>query len=118
MIPRKTSLTFVEGESSRTNSGSVGYLLGKNIKVGRRLSKSYPTGKKEYIAEPANGFYLSGADNNGECWAETSSGTRYYDDPVLDFSDSMLYGCSKDLTYAELETFCNSNQYRNLNIFK
>ena len=36
MIPRKTSLTFVESDGSRTNSGSIGYLRGKNLRVGAR----------------------------------------------------------------------------------
>ena len=68
MIPRKTSILFVEGFKSRSNSGSVGYLKGKNVRVGMRETKMYPTGKKEYVKEPASGFYLSGADNTGECW--------------------------------------------------
>lgn len=62
MIPRKTSLTYVESDRSRTNSGSVGYEKGKILRVGKREpTPVYPTGKKEYIVEPASGFSLSGA---------------------------------------------------------
>ena len=39
MIPRKTSLTYVESDKSRTNSGSVGYLKGMKLKVGTRIPK-------------------------------------------------------------------------------
>jgi len=121
MIPRKTSLTFVESDRSRTNSGAVGYLKGKNLRVGTGKSKQYSTGKKEWIIEPASGFYLRGATNDGECWTDSGPNAgkeRYYDDPILGFTDSMLYGCHLDLTYEELETFCKDNKYKDYEIFK
>ena len=74
------------------------------MRVGKQETKPYTTGKKEYIVEPASGFYLSGADNEGQCWNDNVNGKdRYYDDPILEFNDSMLYGCHLDLSYKELE---------------
>jgi len=106
---------------SRTNSGYIGYERGKNLRVGTRKTEAYTTGKKEYITEPASGFVLRGAKDDGECWADSgvnAGKARYYDDPVLGFTDSMLYGCHLDLTYEELESFCKNNRYKDLEIFK
>ena len=69
----------------------------------------YPTGKKEWIQEEAFGFHLSGADNSGRCRTDEKGKARYYDAPIMEFTDSMLYGCHLDLTYEELKKFCETN---------
>ncbi len=38
---------------------------------------------------------------------ETVAEKTYFEDPVLTFEDSLVYGCSLDLTLAELGTFCS-----------
>ena len=42
----------------------------------------------------------------------------YYDDPVLTFEDSMVYGCTLELTVAELDDFCKEDKWKNLMIFQ
>ena len=41
----------------------------------------------------------------------------YLDDPVLTFEDTMLYGCTLDLNYAELRDFCENRGWNNLMLF-
>jgi len=41
----------------------------------------------------------------------------YLNDPVLTFEDSMLYGCYLELTYAELDSFCNNQGWFKMLIF-
>ena len=36
---------------------------------------------------------------------------KYFEDPILNFDNSIVYGCSVDLNYAELETFCNGMHF-------
>lgn len=69
------------------------------------------------------GFPLRGSDENGYCYyvrntedgeleagefgydlikAETVNEPLYYDDPLLSFHDSMIYGCRMDLNLEEL----------------
>lgn len=42
----------------------------------------------------------------------------YFDDPVLTFEDSMLYGCTVELTKAELEKFCENREWLYLMLFQ
>ena len=42
----------------------------------------------------------------------------YYDDPVLTFEDSMIYGCTLELDLNELQDFCNKYKWKNLMIFQ
>ena len=37
--------------------------------------------------------------------------STYYEDPVLTFEDSLIYGCSLQLTLDELEDFCTRNMF-------
>jgi len=42
----------------------------------------------------------------------------YYDDPVLTFEDSMVYGCTLELDYEELTNeFCKNNKWKDLMLF-
>lgn len=41
---------------------------------------------------------------------------KYFEDPVLTFDNSIVYGCHLDLDYDELEEFCKTG-YKNLMIF-
>lgn len=85
-----------------------------------------------------NGFPLRGADESGHCYyvRDAISGTEssylprdgylinqvteslYVDDPVLTFEDSILYGCTLDLTYDELQNFCEQRGWNNLMVFQ
>lgn len=75
-----------------------------------------------------NGFPLRGATNTGKCYyvnesirdptakltenftgtstvtplIETADEKTYFEDPVLTFEDSLMYGCSLDLNLVEL----------------
>jgi len=43
---------------------------------------------------------------------------QYFNDPVLTFEDQFIYGCSVRLNYEELKTYCESNAFANLMLFK
>ena len=91
----------------RLNSGGSGYDINSAIKVGS-------VNNDDFIAELKHGLRLRGADNDGECqYVETSLNDElnFYEDPLLSFTDSTLYGCHLDLTLAELQEFCGSNKY-------
>jgi len=69
----KTSLTFLESEYGRINSGNPGYILGKPILIGKM--EAYETvlsdgsvATTNYSGKNCNGFPLRGADNQGQCY--------------------------------------------------
>ena len=41
----------------------------------------------------------------------------YFDDPILKFDDSMVYGCSLELTKEQLKTFCEEKAFEHLAIY-
>ena len=43
---------------------------------------------------------------------------KYFDDDYLTFEDSIINGCHLDLTLADLQSFCEGQQFRNLVIFQ
>ena len=43
---------------------------------------------------------------------------HYFEDPLLIFTDSTLYGCHLDMNLDELEEFCNAQQYKYLMLFQ
>jgi hypothetical protein len=91
----------------RLNSGGSGYDIDSAIKVGS-------VNNDDFIAELKHGLRLRGADNDGECQyveASLNDELNFYEDPLLSFTDSTLYGCHLDLTLAELQEFCDSNKY-------
>jgi hypothetical protein len=90
-----------------------------------------------------NGFALRGADNMGRCFSvntplkkedrtalssitgavtkpsiESVKELLYYDDPVFTFEDSMLYGCTVELSQAELTNFCKNKEWIHLMIYQ
>jgi len=143
-ITRKTSVQYFEGTTSRPNSGGQGYLKGKLLKTGRLntdgMSSLEAQGKKQYIKEPVNGFFLIGADNSGKCFnikesltvgttdarttkttdfvMENSEDLKYFDEPKVTFEDSIITGCHLDLDYNGLLDFCTNQKYSNLMIFQ
>lgn len=42
---------------------------------------------------------------------------RYYEDPVLTFEDSLIYGCSIELNLEEFRDFCSNNMFQHLMLF-
>jgi hypothetical protein len=113
-------------------SGSPGYLKGKPILFGtvKNGTLTDNSGNQEAYKEITynlNGFALRGADQKGRCYSvnrrkdkndpgtletitgaitkpliDTVSSLTYFDDPVLTFEDSILYGCTMELTKTEL----------------
>ena len=84
---------------------------------------------------------LRGADNEGQCYYVKESVTDYgtefawpgdddeplidtvndlnfFEDPLMSFTDSMLYGCHLDLTLAELQDFCTNDKFKFLMLFQ
>lgn len=116
-ITRQTSIHFYSGDNSRRNSGSPGYIKGMPLKTGilsTKVKDADPTADA-YIVEPISGFYLRGANNQGECIKTAVAGDpgffepqtiSYFEDPLLTFDDSIIYGCYLDLNFVELEEFC------------
>jgi len=49
---------------------------------------------------------------------ENSDEKTYYEDPILSFEDSTIYGCSLELTLEELRDFCTKNLYEHLMLFQ
>ena len=41
----------------------------------------------------------------------------YFEDPVLTFEDSLIYGCSIELNLEELRDFCKNNMFQQLMLF-
>ena len=133
-ITRKTSLTFLESESSRLNSGSPGYIKGVQLKTGQLIKPTDPA-QLSYINEPVNGFPLLGADNSGQCYSmkvaisdelsvladgfimDDINDSKYFEDPLLTFDDSIVTGCHLDLNYQELNDFCDGQKFKNLVLF-
>ena len=88
-----------------------------------------------------NGFPLRGAQNDGTCFfvdklvsdpekklsdsvtistdpnlqdlffIADSDEKTYFEDPVLSFEDSIIYGCKMELNLDELKDFCSKNLY-------
>ena len=48
---------------------------------------------------------------------KTVEDKMYFDDPVFTFQDSMIYGCTVSMNYAELQDFCLNRGWYNLMIF-
>ena len=49
---------------------------------------------------------------------QDSDEKTYYEDPILSFEDSTIYGCSLELTLEELRDFCRKNLYEHLMLFQ
>ena len=132
-ISRSIEINWIQKSTSRKNSGSPGYTEMSPLKIGK-LNTADPN-KDPYIDEYSNGYVLRGADNTGKCYNIEKSLTtpqdtaktfliknenefNYFDDPLLTFEDSILTGCHLDLTYDELQKFCQDEQYKNMMIFQ
>lgn len=142
----KTSVTYLESKASRKLSGSPGYLRGKPVLIGQVervevTDESGSTSLEEQIYINLNGFPLRGADDDGTCFyvdktvtqpSETLSESvpdldiliesyeekTYFEDPVLTFDDSLVYGCKLELTKKELEDFCRNAYYKHLMLYQ
>lgn len=118
-------------------SGSPGYIKGKPLLIGTSKDGSTPA-IFEGVTYNLDGFALRGADNDGRCYytkqavshgnenptfgpddltVDSVDQKMYYDDPVLTFEDSMVYGCTLELNLDELDDFCSNNKWRNLMLF-
>ena len=125
----KTSVSYFENKDSRKLSGSPGYLRGKPVVIGKVekvevSNEGGSTSLEDQININLNGFPLRGADNDGSCYYVDETVTTpieklsdsvdslalidnhlqrtYFEDPVLTFEDSLIYGCKLDLTLEEL----------------
>ena len=47
----------------------------------------------------------------------TVNDLTYFEDPVLTFEDSLIFGCSLHFTYDELEDFCTKDLQKHLMLF-
>lgn len=100
----------------RLNSGGSGYDIDSAIKVGKINSS------EDFIEELKHGLRLRGADNDGECTEVDGSIEDaldfFYEDPLLSFTDSTLYGCHKDLSLTDLQAFCDGKKYQEMMLFQ
>lgn len=140
----KTSLTYLQYDAASKlayrYSGAPGYIKGSPLLIGVKTPDTIlnDNGSQEQIdlyVHNLFGFPLRGADQDGKCYwvrdadytaGETSTFTipstlidnlserTYFEDPVLTFEDDMLFGCSLNLSYAELEAFCDRKGWSNL----
>ena len=142
----KTSLQYLESDNSIMYSGSPGYIKGKPLLVGTTLVDVPVVGSTSTVGVQynLNGFSLRGADNDGKCYylkngitpkrstayeydedftanemtVDSIDDKMYFDDPVLTFEDSIIYGCTIELNAEELHDFCLNGKWRNLMIFQ
>ena len=126
----KTSVQYLENKDSRKLSGSPGYLRGKPVIIGQVdkvevTNEGGSTSLEDQININLNGFPLRGAKNDGTCYYVDETVTSpteklsdilgtfdvlidnykqktYFEDPVLTFEDSLIYGCKLELTLEEL----------------
>lgn len=93
------------------------------IKVGK-LVEDLKEPKNNYILSRKDGFKVRGADNEGVCYSayqsvlssaistttagivnpkvQSTDEELYFDDPLLTFDDSVVYGCKVQLNLQEL----------------
>lgn len=68
-ITRKFSISYMESENSRQNSGGPGYVNGMLLKTGTELVVNNDITIPPHVKEPISGFPLLGADNQGKCYS-------------------------------------------------
>ena len=118
-ITQKTSIKYLESIYSRKNSGGPGYIKGNPLLAGNVTTLSSNSSTLQYINQSLPGFVLRGADNQGNCYNLQTSLTTglnatdfllssvddqfYFDDPLLVFEDSLIYGCSVQLNRSALQ---------------
>lgn len=143
----KTSVTYLESKVGRKFSGSPGYLRGKPVIIGdlKKVEvldvESGSTTLEDQIDINLNGFPLRGANDQGTCFyvdktvrdpiekltdsvdtleilINSYTDKTYFEDPVLTFEDSLVYGCKLDLTLEELQDFCRNSYYKHLMLYQ
>lgn len=128
IIPRASSVSFFQSDKSRASSGTPGYMKNFPIKTATRKIEQ----GDDYMEELSEGMYFRGADNTGQCIEVEIPDTTpfeekmraqwkshpYIDDPLFTFSDSIMYGCHKDMNFQELKEFCTNKDYEKLLIFQ
>jgi len=55
---------------------------------------------------------MKGEEKIGYLVAANLAERHYFEDPLLTFDDSILYGCHLDMNYAELQEFCANENKR------
>ena len=142
----KTSVTYLEDKDSRKLSGSPGYLRGMPVIIGQVekvpiTDESGSTSLEDQININLDGFPLRGADDQGTCFyvdetvqspiekltdsvatldilIDSYKEKTYFEDPVLTFEDSLVYGCKLELTLEELQEFCRNSYYKHLMLYQ
>ncbi len=79
--------------------------------MGRQL-----TSASDPITTYLNGYHLRGADSAGAC-IETGSSLGPFG-PRVDYDTKITFQCYKDLTEAELASWCNTASQNSLSIFQ
>ena len=140
-VQQRFSLQFVNDAKFSDDDDTDGLTAGQGGKPGRMARSGHPgyivglpllLGKKETVTTdppsdpPAeavsvyeNGFVGTGADSAGRCLA-TAQEDLYFlaSDPVVTFGEDLSYGCSLELTAAELASSCGSLALAEYEIFK
>ena len=74
-------------------------------------------GQCYYVETAPNGKKLADSSLKQKSLVRTVNDKMYFDDPVFTFQDSMIYGCTVSMNYAELQDFCLNRGWNNLMIF-
>ena len=106
-----------ELEIIQKKSGNPGYFDGFPLKVGYLEATEKEAGGP--ISSYQDGFVVSGANMEGDCYNAESVLLKDYADPVLKYKEDLSYGCSTLKDKATLESECvDSDTIKGLQIFK
>ena len=118
-------------------------LVGKTSTITVSNAGQGTTSITEAIVTNKHGFPLRGASNDGACYfvdqaisgektkltdtyskplqypiIDTTDVKTYFEDPVLTFEDSLIYGCSVQLNHEEFKDFCSNSLFQHLMLFQ
>lgn len=116
-VQQKFSITFESAKLENDRpiqglSGNPGYIVGLPLLVGTK-DPAEAANNRDIKSVSPSGFKISGGDATGRCVAPSSEDHLDMGDPTLKFGVDLSYGCTKEMTEAELRTFCNG-QKKNL----
>mmetsp|Transcript_3946 Transcript_3946/g.4359 ORF Transcript_3946/g.4359 Transcript_3946/m.4359 type:complete len:611 (+) Transcript_3946:63-1895(+) len=115
----------IEFVSAATNvalpkSGAPGYLTGYPLLLGKELAE----GANRVVQFYKFGFEVQGVLTTGECVLPADLPTENFygqmvemDKPVLKFGQDLMVGCYLSFTRAELQAYCENNNWQKLYMF-